>query len=251
MKILQNKAMWLTTALMLLMAMTRYNHFGSSVALPDASYAVFFLGGLFLGRVREGLAVLALLLLEAAVVDYYAINFRDVSAWCVTSAYGFLVFSYASLWFVGNWYAPRHSLTGQGLFGLLAAAVAAGSFAFVIANVSFYLLAGYFGSMGVAEYISRVAQYYGSYVAVTVLYVGCAVILRMAYAALAGKGQPPKLLEFVGVATSGVEQVRFPLDQAAFHTSHHFFEFDIAANSAVASASHAATQKPASCSATL
>jgi len=41
--------------LVLLMALTRYNHFGSSVALPDASYAVFFLGGLFLGRVRGAL----------------------------------------------------------------------------------------------------------------------------------------------------------------------------------------------------
>lgn len=189
MKILPNRAIWITTALVLMMAMTRYNHFGSSVALPDASYAVFFLGGLLLARMRGGLAVLALLLLEAAVVDYYAINFRDVSSWCVTSAYGFLVFAYAGLWFVGSWYAPRHSLTGQGLVGLLAAAVAAGSFAFVISNVSFYLLAGYFASMGVAEFVSRVAQYYGSYVAVTVIYVGCAVILQMAYAMLAGKGQ--------------------------------------------------------------
>lgn len=187
MKILQNRTTWVIAALIVLMAMTRYNHFGSSVALPDASYAVFFLGGLFLGRMRGGLAILALLLVEAALVDYFAINFRDVSAWCVTSAYGFLVFAYASLWFVGRWYAPRHNLTGKGLLGLFAAAVAAVSLAFVIANVSFYLLAGYFGSMSVAEYASRVAQYYGSYIEVAVIYIGCAVIVQMVQAILAGR----------------------------------------------------------------
>jgi len=192
MKILQNKAVWVVAALVLLMAATRFNHFGSSAALPDASYAVFFLGGLFLGRVRGALAVLALLLVEAALVDYYAINFLGVSGWCVTSAYGFLVFAYSSLWFVGRWYAPRHDLTGKSLLGLLMAAVAAGSLAFVIANVSFYLLAGYFGRMTVAEYTSSVAQYYGPYVEVAVMYIGGAVILQMLYSILTGKQRGAK-----------------------------------------------------------
>ncbi len=189
MKIMQNKTTWIAIALMVLMAMTRYDHFGSSVSLPDASYAVFFLGGLYLGRMRGGLAILALLLVEAALVDYYAINFRDVSAWCVTSAYGFLMVAYAALWFVGRWYAPRHNLAVKGLLGLFAAGAAAGSLAFVIANVSFYLLAGYFGNMSFIEYFSRVAQYYGSYVEVAVIYIGCAVMLQMGYAMLTGKGQ--------------------------------------------------------------
>ncbi|MDO8311320.1 MAG: hypothetical protein Q7T25_05210 [Sideroxyarcus sp.] len=157
------------------------------MALPDASYAVFFLGGLYLGRARGTLFVLALLLIEAALVDYYAINFREMSGWCVTSAYSFLVFAYSALWFVGRWYAPRYNLTGKGLLGLAVAAVAAGSAAFLIANVSFYLLAGYFGSLSVAEYVSRVVQYYGSYVAVAVLYIGAAVCVQMLYALLENK----------------------------------------------------------------
>src|SRR5512141_711534 len=108
MKILQNRTTWIATALVALMAMTRYNHFGSSVSLPDASYAVFLLSGLFLGRMRAGWAILALLLVEAALVDYYAISFQGISAWCVTSAYGFLMVAYAGLWAIGRWYAPRH-----------------------------------------------------------------------------------------------------------------------------------------------
>jgi len=50
----------------------------------------------------------------------------------------------------------------EGLLGLFAAATAAGSLAFVIANVSFYLLAGYFGTMSFMEFASSVTQYYGS-----------------------------------------------------------------------------------------
>jgi hypothetical protein len=188
MKFMQNRTIWIVTALVLLMALTRYNHFGSSVTMPDASYAVFFLGGLFLGRMRGGLAILAVLLLEAALVDFYAINFQGVSAWCVTSAYGFLMLAYAVLWFVGRWYAPRHDLTVKGLVGLFVTAAVAGSLAFVIANVSFYLLAGYFGSMSVSEYAASVTQYYGSYVEVAALYIGCAVVAQMGYAILTGKG---------------------------------------------------------------
>ncbi len=187
MKIFKNTTIWIVAALILLMAATRYNHFGSSVALPDASYAVFFLGGLYLGRMRGGMTILAMLLLEAALVDFYAISFQGVSAWCVTSAYGFLMFAYAVLWSVGRWYAPRHDLSGKGLPGLFVASVVAGSLAFVIANVSFYLLSGYFDSMSVAEYASRVTQYFGSYVAVTTIYIGCAVIVQVVFTALSGK----------------------------------------------------------------
>lgn len=186
MKILQNKTLWIATALVALMAMTRFNHFGSAAALPDASYAVFFLGGLFLGRVRGALAILALLLVEAALVDYFAINFAGVSGWCVTSAYGFLVFAYSALWFVGRWYAPRHESGIRGLPRLAAVAAAAGGLAFVIANASFYLLSGYFGSMAVGEFAARVAPYSVSYIAVAMFYIGCAALVQMLFA---GKSQ--------------------------------------------------------------
>jgi hypothetical protein len=132
-------------------------------------------GGLFLGRVRGALAILAVLIFETVLIDFYAINFHGISAYCVTSAYGFMVFAYAALWFVGRWFAPRYESSAKGLASLAVAAVFAGSAAFIIANVSFYLLAGYFDSMNVIEYVSRVSQYYGSYVAVMLMYVGLAV----------------------------------------------------------------------------
>jgi len=184
MNIFQSKTFWISAALVLLMAVTRYQHFGSALTLPDASYAVFFLGGLFLGRVRGALAILAVLILESALIDFYAINFHGISAYCVTSAYGFMIFAYAALWFVGRWFAPRYELTGKGILGLTGVTVVAGSAAFIIANVSFYLLAGYFDSMSVVEYVSRVSPHYGSYVAVMAMYVGFAVGVQAVFALL-------------------------------------------------------------------
>lgn len=182
MKFVQNKMVWVGVVLAMLMLVTRANlvsHFGTSLFFPDASYAVFFLGGLFLGRVRGALAILAVLIVEAALVDFYAINFQGISAYCVTSAYGFMVFAYAALWFVGRWFAPRFESSAKGLASLAVAAAFAGSAAFIISNVSFYLLAGYFDSVSVVDYISRVSEYYGSYVAVMLMYVGFAVGVQM------------------------------------------------------------------------
>ena len=179
MEVFKNRTWMLILVLALAMALTRFNHFGSSYALPDASLAVFFLGGLYLSKFRAALWVFIALLVEAALVDYYAITAQSVSDWCVTSAYGFLVLAYAAMWFAGHWFAPRHTLTGKNLLGVFAVATAASIVAFLISNVSFFLFSGRYAEMSAFEYASRVEQYLGSYIAVALMYVACAVIAHM------------------------------------------------------------------------
>jgi len=186
-KIFQNSTVAAIAGLMLAMALTRFNHFGSAVALPDASLAVFFLGGLYLARFSGALAIFVVLLAEAALVDYYAITVQGTSDWCVTPAYGFLAVAYAAMWFAGRWVAARYSSTSKGLLSVFATVVAASTAAFVISNVSFFLFSGRFAEMSALEYSSRVAQYWGSYVAVALLYVACAVFLQMGYVLLKTK----------------------------------------------------------------
>ena len=173
--------------LVLAMALTRFNHFGSSVALPDASLAVFFLGGLYLAKYSGARWVFVALLLEAALIDYYAITAGGTSAWCVTPAYGFLVFAYGAMWFAGNWFAPRHTLTGRSLFEIFTVVTVASTLAFVISNVSFFLFSGRYAEMSAFEYAGRVGQYLGSYVAVALMYVACAVAAHMVVLLLKGK----------------------------------------------------------------
>jgi len=168
-----------------LMAATRFNHFGSAVALPDASLAVFFLGGLLLtGYRRASFAAFSVLIIEAGVIDYYATSVQGVSDWCMTPAYWFLIPTYGSLWLAGRWVALRNpmkdsSMESKGLIEMGLTAWAASSFAFVFSNATFYLFSGRFAEMNMVEYASRVASYYVTYVSFAMLYVGCAVAIQM------------------------------------------------------------------------
>lgn len=188
-EIFKSRAWLVISGLVLAMALTRFNHFGSALALPDASLAVFFLGGLYLARFSGALWVFIALLAEAALVDYYAITLQGSSDWCVTPAYSFLAVAYAVLWFAGRWFAPRHTLTGASLLGVFAVATAASVAAFVISNLSFFLLSGRYADMGALEYAARVQQYLGSYVAVALMYVACAVVAHMVFDLMKGKAQ--------------------------------------------------------------
>ena len=182
MKNIQTRTVAIFAALAALMAATRFDHFGSAISLPDASYAVFFLGGLYLARsARASMAAFIALILEAGLIDYYATSVQGISDWCMTPAYWFLIPTYASLWFAGRWFALRHTMQGKGLAGLAIVAWAACSFAFMFSNATFYLFSGRFADMGAIEYASRVTQYYGSYVSMALLYIACAAALHIAF----------------------------------------------------------------------
>jgi hypothetical protein len=193
MKPLQSRTWMIAAGLMLVMAATRFNHFGSAFSLPDASLAVFFLGGLYLARyVRASIAVFIALLLQAGLMDYYVTTVQGVSDWCITPAYWFLILTYGSLWFVGHWFALRHTMEGKGLVWLAVLAWAANSFAFLLSNASFYLFSGRFAEMTATEYASRVSQYYVSYVFMSMLYIACAVGIHMLFTTLSKSKSHPK-----------------------------------------------------------
>ena len=193
MKNMQLRTWMFIAGLMLAMAATRFNHFGSAFCLPDASWAVFFLGGLFLARhTRISLAVFSLLLLQAGLMDAYVTTVQGVSDWCITPAYWFLIPTYGSLWLIGRWVTLRHALEGRGLVWLAASAWAANSFAFFLSNVSFYLVSGRVSEMSVTEYASRVSEYYVSYVFMSMFYIACAVGIHMALAVASGSKALPK-----------------------------------------------------------
>lgn len=154
-------------ALMALMAATRFHHFGTPFALPDASLAVFFLGGLWLG----GRYLFTALLAEAAIIDYLAITKFGVSDFCVTKAYVFLIGSYGAMWLGGKWCRHFGELSLPSLlqqFGILIAAI---STAFLFSNGSFYWLSGRYAGPHWEQYIERFAMYYSPYLSKTVIYV--------------------------------------------------------------------------------
>lgn len=162
-----------TAVLALVMAATRYHHFGDALHLPDASLAVFFLAGVLV----LPLAVFPILLLEAGVIDLLAIGAGGVSDYCVSPAYWFLIPSYGALWLAGRWHGASHEARWNALPSLYTMLFVSVSVAFLISNGSFYAFSGRFPEMGLAEYAALVARYYPPYALGAVGYVTLAIML--------------------------------------------------------------------------
>lgn len=158
--------------LALVMASTRFKHFGDVLHLPDASMAVFFLGGLYLRRHWTFVVLVAL----AVVLDWVSFSVAGVSNFCVTAAYAFLPLAYAVLWYAGRWYAPRLRSGWLPLLGAFGVALLASSLSFAISNGSFYWLGGRYVNPYVAEYVARLWQWGPLFVRTTLTYVAVALV---------------------------------------------------------------------------
>ena len=171
------RSFWPGLALSALMAATRMHHFASSLHLPDASLAVFLLAG----SLVESPLFFGFLLIEAGLLDYVAITHMGVSDYCVTSAYWFLIPTYAVLWVAGRAYAKIHQDTMRSLGLFSAISFAAVSAAFFISNFTFYLFSGRYPDMSMSEYAARTAQYYVPYVNSAAIYLIPAVMLYVLF----------------------------------------------------------------------
>jgi hypothetical protein len=160
-------------ALMFLMAVTRFHHFGTSIFLPDASVAVFFLAGLWVG----GRNLFITLLVEAGLIDYLAITQFGVSDFCISSAYVFLIPTYGVMWLAGQWSARYSHLTVSGALSQLVTLGLATSSAFLISNGSFFLLSDHVAEASWAQYLDGVLRYYPSYLLATLVYAVVVIVL--------------------------------------------------------------------------
>lgn len=174
----------LLAAFAALMVATRFNHFGDALHLPDASMALFFLGGLYLRRHWQFVAMLAL----AVVVDWVSIEYAGVSDFCVTPSYAFLLPAYAVLWYGGRLYAPRLDGRIGPLLGAAGVGLVAASVSFLISNGAFYWLGGRYEDPHFAEYLARAWQWGPLFVRTTMMYVAVALAVH-GIVALAQRGR--------------------------------------------------------------
>lgn len=168
--------------LALLMLATRFQHFGSTPSLPDASLAIFFIAGIYL---RPAL-FFGLFLAEAGIIDYVA-TANGADGWCMSPAYLFLIPTYACLWLAGRWYARSHRNTWHTLMPFATALLLSTGMAFLISNASFYLLSGRFPDLGWTEYTARVMHYFPPYLFSACIYVAFTTVLHVLAAALITK----------------------------------------------------------------
>jgi hypothetical protein len=160
--------------LTLLMVTTRFKHFGDALHLPDASMAVFFLGGLYL---RRHVAFVFFVLL-AVLLDYVSIRYAGVSDFCITAAYAFLPLAYAALWYGGRLYARELTGSTRSLLGAFLVALVCATLSFAISNASFYWLGGRYAQPHMTEYLQRLWQWGPLFVRTTCGYIAVALVLH-------------------------------------------------------------------------
>jgi hypothetical protein len=167
--------------LIALMAATRGYHFVSlQNVLPSASWAVFFLAGVYLRPAW----MLAVLLGEAALLDYGAIHWGGVSDFCVSPAYIALLPAYGALWLGGRWYAGQHRFALTTLLplagiGLLSAAVCES-----ISSASFYFYSGRFPEPALIELPGRLLKYFPFGLTSFAFWIGAAALVHVATVSL-------------------------------------------------------------------
>lgn len=175
---------FILSLLVLLMAGTRINHFAP---IPDASWAVFFIGGFYLRDWTRW--AFPLLMALAVVVDWAVISNQGMSFWqhyCVSAAYWMLVPAYFAMWAGGMLLRRFHKAASWQSLGLLVASLV-GSVALchLIAQGSFYWISASVADPTVAGWAKNYADWLLPYLRTAALYTGVAALVHVVVEAVA------------------------------------------------------------------
>jgi hypothetical protein len=176
-------------AIAALMAATRGQQFAPlGQHLPDASLAVFFLAGLYLGR----LWVFSALFAFATLIDLTAIGWGGVSGYCLTPAYWLLVPAYGSVWAAGLWYAGRHQGSVATLPVLAGALLVGGVAAEAFASGGFYIFSGRFAELSPVGLGQSLVDYLPGTLLALFFYVGLAALVKISLMTRRRMGRIPR-----------------------------------------------------------
>lgn len=177
--------------LALLLIATRGQHFATLHNLPGASWAVFFLAGIYLRPMWILPALLAFVwgldfaphLLSGASLAEIVNGGR---AFCLTPAYVFLLPAYGALWFAGRWYAHQYRFEWRTLLPLGAAALAGAAVCELFSSGGFYFFSGRFAEPTLAEFAGRLVTYFPRYLQSMAFYVGIAAVVHALFGLVRG-----------------------------------------------------------------
>lgn len=156
------------------MILTRSHHFATLHNLADASWAIFFLAGVYLRSAWPLLAFFAL----SWGLDVAATTWGGVSDFCMTPAYIFLLPAYASLWLAGRWYAQRHQFAWHTLLPLSASIAVGLTLCELFSSGGFYFFSGRIAETSVAEFGEQLLKYFPLYIETFVFYLGVAAAVH-------------------------------------------------------------------------
>jgi hypothetical protein len=174
--------LWIGIALGASILATHGHHFATALNLPPATWVAFFLAGFYLRSAK----VFAALLAEVVVIDVIAVTLGGVSAFCVSPAYGFLLPAYGTLWLAGRWFAKHYSFSFRALPALVASLAVSVTLAEIFTSGGFYFFSGRFADTSLAEFGSRLMQYFPYTLNSFAFWAGIALIVHIAFALVQG-----------------------------------------------------------------
>lgn len=173
----KNKQLLIGLLLVTLLIVTRGHHFASISHLPSASWAVFFLAGVYLRPVW----VLPVLFAVAGGLDVAAVTWGGVDNFCVSPAYPFLIPAYASLWLAGRWFATTYKLAWSNLLSLATSVLAGSVLAHLFSSGGFYYFSGKYADPTLVEFGQRSVKYFPSSLGTLLFYVGVALLVHVVF----------------------------------------------------------------------
>ena len=134
----------------LLMVLTRGSHLLSSISLPDASFALFLVGGILLKKPKWLISLFML----SFVIDLVTLSINTAYQIPINFSYWGLLFSYGIMWFFGLRIANTKSFLRFSAFGVIATLIT-----FVISTQTYNLLSGTFPDITIKESIQTGWEY--------------------------------------------------------------------------------------------
>jgi uncharacterized PurR-regulated membrane protein YhhQ (DUF165 family) len=132
------------------MLLTRGSHFITSVSLPDASFAIFLIGGILFKKPRWFFS----LVLLSVVIDLVTISMNSTYQIPINLGYLGLLTSYGIMWFFGLHITNTKSFSRFAIFGSLATLSA-----FLISTQAYNLFSGTFPEITMKESIQTGWEY--------------------------------------------------------------------------------------------
>ena len=140
----KNTRIYLFTFLVFLMLLTRGAHLLTSVSLPDASFALFLVGGMLLKKPKWFISLFIL----SVVIDLATLSMNNTYQIPINLGYLGLLASYGIMWFFGLRIANTNNFVKFTAFSFLATLIA-----FLISTQSYNLLSGTFPDITIKESI--------------------------------------------------------------------------------------------------
>lgn len=168
--------------LVLLMAATRSHVFSHFTPVPDASWAVFFIGGFYLRAWARW--AFPLLMALAVLIDWWVISSQGISFWshyCVSPGYWFLIPAHLAMWMGGLWLRRHYTGASVAALGRLAVSVlAATALCHLLAQGSFYWLSSSVAEPTFAGWWKNYSDWFLPYLQSTAMFVAVAAIAQVA-----------------------------------------------------------------------